>query len=138
MPTELAEFLQPPGVSGLRAAFGSTLIKGLVLYSPVCWGPWRIALYTDNRYANTSAGRGTVMRVLSDVICLGRLLLGWSCQMWVTGNSSIHVTRPTLTYSSNLWGPFSQALTLLKRAMLIYWCLRHPYLGEFQRGPRHF
>ena len=37
-----------------------------------------------------------------------------------------------LTYSSNLRGPYPQALTLLERARFIAWCLWH------WRGSRHF
>ena len=38
--------------------------------------------------------------------------------------------------TSSFWGPFPQALTLLRGARFITWCLRRPFLGECRRGPR--
>ena len=40
--------------------------------------------------------------------------------------------------SSSLRGLSSQAVTLLRGAKFIAWCLRHRFLGEFQRDPRNF
>ena len=41
-------------------------------------------------------------------------------------------------HTSSLRGVVPQALTLLGGVRFIAWCLRRPFLGECQRGPRHF
>ena len=58
-------------------------------------------------------------------------------QLWCQQHGSgmvCHVTGHTL----NLRGLSHQALTLLRVVRFIAWCLRGPFLGEYQWGPRHF
>ena len=48
-------------------------------------------------------------------------IVSWGCLTWVLGRPSIHITWPTLTYSSSLRGPYPQALTFLLEARFIAW-----------------
>ena len=44
----------------------------------------------------------------------------------------------TVTPSATGGRPFSQAFTCFSRARFIAWCMRHPFLAEWQQGSRHF
>ena len=60
----------------------------------------------------------------------------WPCSSvhgsgWMCPGSSGSRSRCALT-------DILEALTLLGRVWFMAWCLRRPFLGECQRGPRHF
>ena len=61
----------------------------------------------------------------------------WSVHGFSQVSSGSAGSRPWPA-SSSLRGPSPQALTLLGGAGFITWRLRHPFLGERRRGPRHF
>ena len=86
---------------------------------------------------HTSAGRGISSTVLFGWVRFLDTVISRDCLGRVPGRPSIRVTRTRPTFLK-LQGPFLQALTLLRGAMFIAWCLRRPFLGKRRRGLRHF